>query len=483
MFNTNCAKFKGEIETYLKNRPNNPDIKFNQAFRCLKIRTCMCQTNIFKHDGYPAAHILFVLLILPLLKIKSVNSFCLKQWQQWSAGKKDTFYRYKRNSRYRWRSFLHKINMQIFAAIELDKTPRNERYFVLDDTIIQKLGKKIENASYVFDHNLGHSVLGFCIVTLGLFTPFGFYPLDFAYRFGKKQHPKGSQIIGDPRKSSGMRSYEAKHFTKLELSLQMIRRAVELGITPGYVMFDSWFSWPVFINKIRTIGDNIHVICRLKNNNVKYQYRGKRYNLSEIYQMIKSSFQKDRKTGLLLKRVRVILPGSDQESIIIFSKGYSEPSVETVSGSKKKKEDKWVAFLSTDTQLHSATIIAKYVKRWPIEVCFKECKQMLDLGKDQSNDFNAQVFAVTCSFLRYNLLNYINKFENYSTLGQLFEHIADESMVVSYSHRLWEFFHGLFLVSFSTIFDLFEINEDVQCYLDALTNVYSDIAPFQGCET
>jgi hypothetical protein len=125
----------------------------------------------------------------------------------------------------------------------------------------------------------------------------------------------------------------------------------------------------------------------------------------------------------------------------------------------------------------------KYIKRWPVEVCFKECKQMLELGKDQSNDFNAQVFATTISFLRYNLLNYLNKFDNYSTLGELFDHIADESAVTTYAHRLWDFCRGLFLVSFSTIFDLFKINEDFHQYQEAVMEALKGLAPFQGCET
>jgi hypothetical protein len=50
-------------------------------------------------------------------------------------------------------------------------------------------------------------------------------------------------------------------------------------------------------------------------------------------------------------------------------------------------------------------------------------------------------------------------------------------------HRLWDFFRGLFLVSFSTIFDLFKINEDFQHYLDALTESLTELTPFQGFET
>ena len=40
---------------------------------------------------------------------------------------------------------------------------KGERYFVIDDTILQKLGKKIENVSFLYDHNLGRSVLAFVL--------------------------------------------------------------------------------------------------------------------------------------------------------------------------------------------------------------------------------------------------------------------------------------------------------------------------------
>jgi len=135
--------------------------------------------------------------------------------------------------------------------IEISKLPPKERVFVIDDTNLAKCGKMIENVSYIYDHNVGRTILGFCIVTLGLFMPTGFYPLDVAYCFGKKRNPKSPlEKVGDPRSISGRMSYEAKHFTKLELALQMIQNAVHSGIVPGYVLFDSWYSWPVFINII-----------------------------------------------------------------------------------------------------------------------------------------------------------------------------------------------------------------------------------------
>lgn len=478
------AKFKGEVENYLQNDQNNFDSKIDGVFSTLRIRTLLCRTNIKKEQGFHAAHLLYILIMLPLLKLGTVHSFCKKQWEHWSSGGRDAFYRFKQKA-YRWRTFMYKFSAEIFTGINLDSCPREELYFVIDDTILEKLGKMMENVSYIYDHNLGRSVLGFCIVTLGLLTGNGFYVIDFSYRFGKKRHPRSpEEIIGDPMSVSGRRSYEAKHHTKLELALMMIETAVSYGICPGYVLFDSWFAWPCFINAIRSIADkSIHVVCRLKNGNVQYLYKGGLYTLAELYRKVRKQFKKDKRTGLLLARITVRLPNSDEDAVIVFSKGYKEPEDDTVKGKKKKKEPKWAAFLSTDTALHSSTVIKKYTKRWSVEVCYKECKQMLGLGKDQSSDFNAQVFAATASFMRYNLLNYLNEKENHATLGILFEHLVDDTAVITYSRRLWDFFRGLFVISFETVFNIFEIEDDFQTYIDVLTDALKGSTPIGGCET
>ncbi len=119
----------------------------------------------------------------------------------------------------------------------------------------------------------------------------------------------------------------------------MIERAVSYGICPGYVLSDSWYAWPFFICKIRNIGDKgMHVICRLKNGNIKYLYKGKGYNLEELYKKVKKKMKRDRKTGLFMARMRVRPPGSDEDVVIVFSKGYKEPEDDTVKGLKKKKQ-------------------------------------------------------------------------------------------------------------------------------------------------
>ena len=92
MHNTNQIKFKGEIEKYVNKSGNIFESKIDRVFSFLKIKTCLNRTNIKKYDGYSAAHLLFVLTLLPLLKIPTINFFCEKHLEQWSRIKKDTFY-------------------------------------------------------------------------------------------------------------------------------------------------------------------------------------------------------------------------------------------------------------------------------------------------------------------------------------------------------------------------------------------------------
>lgn len=483
MHTTNHKKFKGEIEGYLAKAANIFESRIDRAFAILNFKTQLNRVKIRKKDGYHASHLLFILTLLPLFKIPTVHSFCQKQWYHWCIAQKDAFYRFKQASS-RWRSFMYKVIITISEMLNFEKYPLQKRYLILDDSPMAKRGRKIENVSFIYDPNLRRSVLGFCIVTLGLFTGHNFYPVDFSYWFSNKRHPKSPQErIGDPRSISGQMSYEAKHLGKPELALKMIQRAFDHGIRAGYVLFDSWYAWPSFINAIRKIDSAMHVVCRLKDTMVLYEYKGKKYRLSQLYQKVKSTLKKDSRTDLLLARATVKLLGAQEEAVIVFSKGYKEPEDNTIKGKKKSKEPKWIAFLSTNPRLHASTIIKKYTKRWTTEVCFKECKQLLGLGKEQSNHFNAQVFSTTLSFLRYNLLNFLNEKENDGTTGDLFEQLVDEYATITYSQRLWDFFRGLFQVAVSSIFELLKIEEQSSSYITTFEQVLLTHMPIQGCET
>ena len=130
--------------------------------------------------------------------------------------------------------------VEIGNQLRFNQKPIEDTYFIIDDTPLPKRGKLMENVSYIYDHSLGRSILGFCIVSLGLFTGSGYYPLDFSYWVSNRRHEKSRIVTNDnPRSISGQMSHEALHYTKLDLALRMIERAVSQGFQAGYVLFDS----------------------------------------------------------------------------------------------------------------------------------------------------------------------------------------------------------------------------------------------------
>ncbi|QTA85734.1 hypothetical protein [Desulfonema magnum] len=58
-------------------------------------------------------------------------------------------------------------------------------------------------------------------------------------------------------------------------------------------------------------------------------------------------------------------------------------------------------------------------------------------------------------------------------------YLADEYAVISYSQRLRDFFHDLFLISFETVSDLFETEDDFQSCIEALTDALTDFTPLR----
>ena len=84
-----------------------------------------------------------------------------------------------------------------------------------------------------------------------------------------------------------------------------------------------------------------------------------------------------------------------------------------------------------------------YNIRWTIEVLFKECKQHLNLGKCQSNDFDAQIADTTISLLVYMMLSFYKKIHSYTTFGVLFAQYRDEFIEATVAEKLWQFFISL----------------------------------------
>ena len=100
---------------------------------------------------------------------------------------------------------------------------------------------------------------------------------------------------------------------------------------------------------------------------------------------------------------------------------------------------KWHGFLATDLSLDASQIVGYYSRRWAIEVFFKDAKQMLYLGKEQSKTFDAAVAGYSVVMIRYLLLIYLmNNSRLIGPLGPLFRDVSDTELMLQVANQLWE---------------------------------------------
>jgi len=91
---------------------------------------------------------------------------------------------------------------------------------------------------------------------------------------------------------------------------------------------------------------------------------------------------------------------------------------------------------TTDTNLGFVRMIEIYHTRWAIEVFFKEVKQLLSLGKNQSTNFDVQVAQTTITMIQYLLISLKFRQQAYETLNGLFKDLKQEYIEHKLNERI-----------------------------------------------
>lgn len=480
MHSKKIEKFQGQIETVFQEAISDIDIKVRKLFKKLRIMSHLTAAGIRKLEGYPACHLLYVLVNLVFLHIKGIGDFSQRNLMTLSEAQKDAFYRFK-NRDYSWRSFHWRLVCYMAVLLKWNKQKKNQSYFVLDATCLPKRGQKIEEVSYVYDPGRGKSVPGFELLTLLLVNAQSYYPLDFGYHFSKDKGKHYRPARPDHPTSGLARRLKEAKISKLDLSLQMLKRALAKGIKAGYVLFDRWFTSPKFLKALRAL--RLHGIGRLKQDATLYCYKGRSFTLKELYKRIKSDLVLDKELGYQLARAEVVC-SNGLAGVIIFSKGYQEPELEKLPGAKLTPQPKWAAFFSTDASLAAGEVVKKFMSRWSIEVFFKEAKTRLGLGKDQSRAFAAQVCSITLTFLRYNLLAFLQSHnDSHLTIGGIFRELESEMGILTHHQKIISFFRQFVLKTLEIINQFRDATDNFQDYIDIIINYFNSIHLCQGCET
>ena len=152
-----------EIENVLQNHNYPINNIICEVMKTFKLKTLCRQVRFQKQAGYTASEILTLMLILPLMLLKSVHALYKSEFQKVTTMKKDSIYRLKNNENMPWRALLLVMAKQFQRLVNPTNEVDDKSAFILDDTTHAKTGRRIEQMTKVFDHVAGKkgSKLGF----------------------------------------------------------------------------------------------------------------------------------------------------------------------------------------------------------------------------------------------------------------------------------------------------------------------------------
>ncbi len=232
----------------------------------------------------------------------------------------------------------------------------------------------------------------------------GLKPEDYSKQFKKQRE----------RSTAGYKRKREVDNSKIDSSISMIRRAFKKGFEFEYVLTDSWFFCGKLLKFIDSLGKKIHLVSMARLNNSKYKILPVNKHMSS--KQILACYKRKTHTNRAYKAKYIKIQADYQGvRVVLFFINIG-------------KGENWRLLVSTDVSIGFNKLMQVYKIRWTIEVFFKEAKQLLLLGKSQSQDFDAQIADTTISLIRYILLSYYERIHYGISIGGLFQKLSQASV-------------------------------------------------------
>lgn len=419
---------------------------FTRVLKGFSLTKIAKELRLSKSKGIYSDNLFQILFLLPFIEVFNISSLLLSGYSSELIAKKDAFYTFMNNPRINWRKIVLLFAKQFIGiakrkSIDNDEETQTPRCMVIDDTLLEKSGKKIELIGKVFDHCSHAYILGMKVLTLGFWDGKSFLPIDFSIHneAGKNQNRglKTKELKAqfskqrDEESCGALRILEVSK-SKIEMAISMIKSAIKNGFSPQYILADSWFITDEFIKQIRAIkekvADKIQVIGIMKTNRI-ISVNGKNIKADIVGEIKRKLIQKNRKFKCSFIPLIIDYKGTELRAFFVKMNG----------------QNSWKMLITTDKRLSFIMAMKYYQIRWSIEVFFKDAKQNLYLGKCQSTDFDAHIASISICFMNYMLLALSKRFESYETLGQIFKLIKDDILEDTLIVKLWKFFTEYFV--------------------------------------
>lgn len=421
------------------------DNVFASLWREIGMNTILSRAGFAKRSGAPIGEVLFSLMLWLWLKKESIGMFA-RECLQGAMGK-DVLYDTMNREDLDWRKYHGQI---AYKTVRTLKAPGKKAY-VVDDSVLQRFGKKMPAISSHFDHTFGRHVMGQQVLTLGLSCEEGFVPLDSELFISQTKAIALHDAFDDGRSITARRYRTAQQCTKPEMVKSMVKRALNMGIVADYLLADAWFGSKGMIRL--TQETSLVPVLRMKKNKMKYRItepvHGETINLEldiqELYRhCIRKKWEPIRGQKYQAKAVDVELnlaePKEAEQWIkvrLLFVRGNTGDIQATVG-----KHD-WAVFLTTDRALSPVEMLELYSLRWAIEVYFKEAKQHLGFLKEQSNHYAAYIASIHLTAIRFCLLVIAKQTQGAASIAQVRQGLCSNSTDISFAGKLWQVFRAV----------------------------------------
>ena len=383
--------------------------------------------------------------------------------------RKDVFYEFLNDDRTNWRKLVYHIACQLWTKVIVrsDHKP-TDTCLMIDDTDFPKTGRRMENIGRVHSHLEHRSILGFKALFLGITDGISQMLLDFAilgekgrkgnYGMSQKELSRRYSIERDEADAIQTRLGEYS-MSKIDLAIEMVRRAVRHKIRFRYVLADSWFTCARIVRFIRSRHvkcDYIGMIKVGEEGKTRYRFEHKELTAPAIIKKQNSRGGKKYSRRLKCWYISADVVFADTRVRLFFI--------------RRSKRGPWSGLLTTDLDLGFLDAYKIYSRRWSLEVVFKESKGLLGLGKCQSANFAAQIASTSLVALQYDILSVVKRFMDYETIGELFRQAGQDSLELTITERIWQ----AILEFVAAITKVFSIDDEE--VLEALVNESDELA-------
>ncbi|WP_066359908.1 IS4 family transposase [Aliarcobacter cryaerophilus] len=405
------------IQTAMNSVLKNPILL---VLRDINFSSILKQSNFIKRDIGKSTYLVILHFLYMFVINRKISSFMKYSNDSY---KKDVYYRLLKDNRYNWRKLLLLTSVKLICKLHKLQKTTDTKVLIIDDTVEIKRGKFIEGSCKNLWSNKEHrTVKGLNIVSLNYSDCYTDMMLDFSINYNKNQIVNCDKNYFHHKSNAYKRRVEGNDGKNI-LALHMIQRVLKSGIYVDYLLVDSWYAKPNFINEVKENG--IDVIARLSKSNRIWQFTGKYNTLESLY--IQTNKTKTLKLG-----------NYNSIKYTYVSTTTTHKTLGRIKIVFIKTKDNLIPIISTNTNLSDIEIINTYKKRWNIEQGYKDLREYFQFGKEENRIYEAIIARITLSFLAYNLTSYINRVQNEpQTLGNLFKDLECQLETLAISMELF----------------------------------------------